>query len=147
MHEKEEDGLMTRKKFIAALGRSAAGMLCINGFLGCIPTENPVQPPSSVDFTLDLDDPGNQELRKKGGYIFHSGIIIAHTAGDGYVAVSEACTHHGNSIDYRLSEDCFVCLAHGSEFETDGTVRTGPARIPLVRYNTLVRGRSLTIFS
>lgn len=137
---------MDRKKFFVACGLGAVGILGAGELFGCGRGENPVAPPKDVDFALDLDAPENAELKKKGGYIIRSGVIIAHTLLDAYVAVSSACTHLGTSIDYRLSEDCFVCLAHHSEFNTDGTIRTGPARIPLVRYNTILRGKSLRVF-
>ncbi len=138
---------MNRKKFLIACGLGAAGILGAGDFPGCSWKENPVAAPEEVDFTLDLDDPANADLKRRGGYVFRDGVIVARTSGDAYVAVSSACTHRGTSIDFRLSENRFVCLSGGSEFDTGGKVLSGPARLPLMKYNTLLRGKSLRVFS
>jgi len=56
---------------------------------------------------------------------------VVNRAPDGTVRASSArCTHLGCRID-RIAKDEAVCPCHGSRFEGDGTVASGPATRPL----------------
>ncbi len=138
---------MDRKEFLIRLGLGAVVVACTGEMLGCGNTGNPVAPPANVDFTLDLNDPANSALKNRGGALVQNRIIIAHTMSDTYIAVSVACTHQGNSVEYVSGNNQFYCPAHGSRFASDGTVVYGPAQSPLTRYNTSLNGASLRIYS
>lgn len=56
-----------------------------------------------------------------------AGPVVAHRADDGTVRVwSSRCTHLGCRLD-RVVEGVLVCPCHGSRFDADGQVLTGPA--------------------
>jgi cytochrome b6-f complex iron-sulfur subunit len=52
---------------------------------------------------------------------------------DGFCAISAVCTHLGCNVNHE-AEKGFACPCHGSTFEADGRVRTGPAAWPLPRF-------------
>ena len=137
---------MERREFLAFLGLGAAAAACASCLQGCSVKDQGITSPSGIDFTLDLNAAGNAALKPLGGYLYDSGVIVAHSPG-GYIAVSSACTHQGNTIYYDLNSDSFVCPAHGSKFATDGSVINGPATSPLGRYNATLNGSSLHVYS
>lgn len=138
---------MDRKEFLVRLGLGAAAIACAGDIIGCGTNSNPVSPPANVDFTLDLNDPGNSALKNKGGFLVQNRIIVAHTMSDTYVALSVTCTHQGNNVEYLSGNNQFYCPAHGSRFASDGSVVNGPAQSPLARYNTSLNGTSLRVYS
>src|SRR5512141_776315 len=52
---------------------------------------------------------------------------------EGFYAVSAVCTHLGCNVNHEEGRG-FACPCHGSTFEEDGRVRTGPAAWPLPRF-------------
>lgn len=142
-------GTMDRKEFLSLLGISAAALTC-GYFFGCSQQSNnfSVNPPTNVDFTLDLTDPANAALNNNGGYLYKSGVIVARTINGDYVAVSQTCTHQGGTVYYDKTGNEFHCPNHGSNFATNGSVINGPAPSPLMKYNTsLVSNTSLRVYS
>ncbi len=135
---------MDRKEFLSQVGVGAALLLipsCIGGLTGC-KKDNPT--PTSVDFTLDVS---SGPLASNGGYLVHSGIIVARTNSGNYMAVSAACTHEGTQVNYVASSNNFVCPSHGAKFDSSGSVTHGPANKNLTKYNTTLTGSSLRVFS
>jgi cytochrome b6-f complex iron-sulfur subunit len=138
---------MDRKEFLATVGIGAASViygLCLNG---CKPLDEVTNPPTGVDFTLNLDDPANATLKTNGGYIVKDGIIVARTKSGTYAAVSVACSHQGTNVEYDGTSDRFHCPNHGSNFADDGSVINGPASSSLTKYNTALNGSSLRVTS
>lgn len=45
--------------------------------------------------------------------------------------MSNVCTHLGCTVAWSAEEKSFNCPCHGSKFNPDGTVKTGPAEDPL----------------
>jgi cytochrome b6-f complex iron-sulfur subunit len=139
---------MERKEFLSMLGFGAAALACGYCFGGCN-NPNPgggIMAPANVDFTLDLTNPAYSSLSGVGKYVYNAGVIVAH-AQSGYVAVSFACTHQGNTIIFDVSTNSFFCPAHGSRFSLNGAVINGPAASPLGSYKTALTGNSLRVFS
>ncbi len=137
---------MERREFLTMIGLGATAAACSYCLSGCTVPDPGITGPSNVDFTLDLSSQANNGLLAVGGYVYNDGIIIAHTPG-GYVAVSQACTHQGTTVEYTLASNSFTCPAHGSRFGLDGSVLNGPATSRLTTYNAKLTGTSLHIYS
>jgi cytochrome b6-f complex iron-sulfur subunit len=138
---------MDRKEFLSLVGISAAALAVTYCFGGCQPLDNIPTAPTNVDFTLNLTDSANAALNSNGGYLTKNGVIVARTVSGAYVAVSQACTHAGTTVQYVAKTDRFYCPNHGSNFATDGSVVNGPAGSPLAKYNTALNGTSLRVYS
>ncbi len=137
---------MERREFLSLVGIGAAAAACSYCLSGCTVQDQGITSPKNVDFTLDLTNQAYSGLLTVGGYVYNSGVIVAH-ASSGYVAVSQACTHQGNTIIFDGQNNSFYCPAHGSRFTTAGAVINGPASSPLGRYNTTLNGNSLRVNS
>ena len=137
---------MDRKEFLSVFGLGAAAVACSYCLGGC-KSPDPISAPTNVDFTLDLTNPTYAALRSVGGYVYNGGVIVARVSNGSYVALSQACTHAGTTVQYVASTNQFYCPSHGSNFGTDGAVINGPAGSPLARYNTTLTGNQLRVFS
>ena len=145
---------MDRKEFLAQLGLTSAAIFAGACLGGCSKDDGTTgsggggtNPPASVDFTINLADSNFNALATQGGFIYQSGVIIARTLSDQYIAVSQACTHQGTSVVFQGNNQRFFCPNHGSTFSTTGAVTNGPATAALKRYNTSVNGNTLRVFS
>lgn len=74
--------------------------------------------------------PGEGAVMKLGG---ERCAVYRHTDG-GLQAVSATCTHLGCVVGFNNAERTWDCPCHGSRFNVDGSVVTGPATTPLRRY-------------
>ena len=137
---------MDRKEFLTSFGVGTAAAVCSYCLGGCQPNDPGITGPTNVSFTLDLTLSANSALNNVGGYIYHSGVIVAHTV-NGYVAVSSTCTHQGSTVFYDQNTDSFFCPAHGSRFDDNGAVINGPATGPLTKYKTSLNGNILKVTS
>jgi cytochrome b6-f complex iron-sulfur subunit len=137
---------MDRRGFLTVAGVGTVAAVCVSCLSGCAQS-NPVSPPTGVDFTLDLSAPANAALATEGGYVYSNGVIIAKITGGSFVALSQACTHQGNTVVYRLGSNDFYCGAHGSIYSTSGAVTRGPAPNPLRAYACTLSGTSLRVQS
>lgn len=138
---------MERKDFLAQMGVGAALVFGFSCLGGCSKSSSSsVTPaPSGVDFTLDLSASSNANLKVPGGFIYSGGIIVAYTLASTYVAVSQACTHEGVTINYDKTNKQFWCPSHGAKFSESGAVVLGPASLALKQYTTILTGNSLRI--
>jgi cytochrome b6-f complex iron-sulfur subunit len=59
--------------------------------------------------------------------------VFVFNTPQGFYAISGVCTHLGCNVNHEEGKG-FACPCHGSTFEEDGRVRTGPAAWPLPRY-------------
>lgn len=137
---------MDRKEFLTSFGAGTAAVVCSYCLGGCQPTDPGITGPTNVSFTLDLTSSANSGLKSAGGYVYHSGVIVANTP-NGYVALSSTCTHQGSTVYYDLNTNSFFCPAHGSRYDTSGAVLNGPAANPLTKYKTSINGNVLKVTS
>ena len=97
------------------------------------------------DITINLDDSAYSALKNRGGSVVVSGIIVANTGNDTFVALSSICTHNACTVNYSVQNNNFPCPCHGSVFNADGSVANGPATQPLTEYTVTKEGTILTI--
>lgn len=137
---------MDRKDFLKLTGMSMGAFVLASCLGGCKKSDST---PSAliVDFTLDLTQSANSALNLNGGFIYKDGVIVAKTIAGNFIAVAQACTHQGTTVTYQGSSSQFHCPNHGSNFSETGSVITGPASLPLQKFNTTLTGTSLRVFS
>jgi Rieske Fe-S protein len=68
-----------------------------------------------------------------GTWTLAGGVIVAQDA-DGLFAYSAICTHLGCTIGSPDANGTSVCPCHGSQFDGNGKVVTGPATSPLAHF-------------
>lgn len=141
---------MDRKEFLTALGYSSGALIFAACLGGCKKEDNPSSPPPPsapvVDFTLDLTQPANAALNTNGGFIYANGVIVAKTTTGAIIAVSQACTHQGTTVQFQAANNNrFYCPNHGSTFNTTGAVTTGPATGALKQYAVTITGNSVRV--
>jgi len=135
---------MERSEFLKFVGTGAL-MTCAGcSLVSCGSNEDPAP---VVDFTLDLSLSANVALQSVGGSLSKSGVIVAKVSSTEFTAVSRACTHEGTNVNYRSTQQDFLCPEHGSVFDKNGAVKIGPAQRALTKYNTELTGNNLRIFS
>lgn len=142
---------MERKNFLSLVGLGSVSLLATVCLGACSKAGNGntniTTPPVGVDFTLDLSLPANAALANAGGYLYSNGIIVAHALNGTYLAVSQACTHQGVTVQYVGANKEFYCPSHGALFSETGAVTGGPANGPLLKYQTSLSGTMLRVFS
>ena len=121
---------MDRKEFLSAIGLSTAGLI-LGSCLGGCKKEHEGGDAPTVDFTFDLNDPNYSALNNNGNYKYANGVIIARTTGGQLIAVSQSCTHEGQTVNFNSGSNSFSCPAHGAQFSSTGAVTRGPASTPL----------------
>lgn len=62
---------------------------------------------------------------------------------DMVIAVNSLCTHQGCTVDW--DGGAFACPCHGSSFNPDGTVASGPANEPLPVYEAKIEGDQVLV--
>jgi cytochrome b6-f complex iron-sulfur subunit len=97
------------------------------------------------DLQINMDESDYSALKNEGGFVVTSGIIIANSDGDNYLAVSSICTHNACTVGYSAQNNNFPCPCHGSVFNANGSVVNGPATQPLKKYTVTREGNVLTI--
>jgi cytochrome b6-f complex iron-sulfur subunit len=102
-----------------------------------------------VDGWVELPLSAYPELRIVGGFAYIEvpdrlvNVVVMHTEEDCYTALWRICTHGACAVDWSAENLEATCPCHGSIFEIDGTVRTGPATTGLRVFPVLRRGESL----
>lgn len=137
---------MKRKEFINLLG-VGAGTIVVGSCLGACgkgSTAAPTPNPGTLMLTISGISTNTDMVNK--GWTIQSGIIVAKN-GTTYLALASACTHQGSDVVFNGT--AFPCSlqtpGHGSVFNLDGTVKTGPAVMGLKKYNPVYDQASDTL--
>ncbi len=151
---------MERKDFIEQIGLSSASILIFGCMQACSKSETTTNNNNSgnnnntgnnkpIDFTINISVSPYTSLNTPGGFYVESttGIIIARTLKNEFIAVSSACTHQGVTVEFQSNANRFFCAAHGSAFDATGAVTNGPATAALKQYKTSLSGANLRVFA
>jgi Rieske Fe-S protein len=154
------DSNQTRREFCAqacqlaalALGGSLAGCGGGSGVTGpsgggggqSLPTVSASSAGGAATLAVDSASPlsavgGAALVQTSGGLL-----LVAHTAQDTFSALNSTCTHERCTITGYTGQD-FVCPCHGSRFDANGRVLTGPASRSLQSHPTQFASGVLTI--
>lgn len=125
---------MDRKEFIKTCGYACLGASFMIPFLqGCVSSKTitaPIHGENLVVQKLDFQKDGewlkylivNNTQLKYPIYLFRA-------SEQHFTALYLRCTHQGNELNAYGEK--LVCSAHGSEFDNQGNVTSGPASTPL----------------
>jgi cytochrome b6-f complex iron-sulfur subunit len=70
-------------------------------------------------------------------------LLVRHP--NGFLALSQACTHQKCNVDYDAELNVIVCPCHGAQFSLTGTVLAGPAPRPLDRFATMINNGQVVV--
>ncbi len=100
---------------------------------------------ATANFTLDL----STQLLTVGSSVAANGVLVARlTSGNtpsAFVAVQQACTHQGTSINFVSPSQGFLCPNHGAIFNTAGANTGGQSTAALKVYTVSVSGSTMTV--
>lgn len=136
---------MDRKEFLKLMGFSLSSYIILQNLNGC--GDSNATQPTTVDFTIDLNDPQFSDLKNNGGFIVYNNVLIIRTVSGVLKALSSKCTHENTTLEYDNTNDKIVCPKHNSQFSTDGKVLKGPANKNLYVYNVAENGNVVRIYS
>jgi Rieske Fe-S protein len=91
------------------------------------------------------------ELASPGGFIvgqpdgLADSLIVYRVDATRVVALSSVCTHLNCDVEVASSRTQLECPCHGSVYDLDGTVRTGPAKRNLTAYAAVLDAASITV--
>ena len=83
------------------------------------------------------------EVPVGGGAVLGDVVVTQPTGGD-FRGFSSTCTHAGCTVS-DVSGGTINCPCHGSKFNLDGSVHTGPASAPLAPRSVSVQGDSVVV--
>lgn len=97
------------------------------------PREDGFAPVGTVS---ELDETGSVSDKNFQG----AQIIVIRDPADAsaLIAVDSLCTHQGCTVAWE--EGIFACPCHGSSFNPDGSIASGPAAEPLPTYEAKIEG-------
>lgn len=128
--------MRTRREFVGQLPGAAAGV-CL---LGALPTlagacasvpyvrAERVEGMLRVPFSA-LDADGRALVEAAG---LDLPLFVRRIAGAPPLALSTRCMHRGCAVE--PAADRLICPCHGSEYDLQGAVRSGPTELPLRRH-------------
>jgi cytochrome b6-f complex iron-sulfur subunit len=139
---------MNRRELIKNVAAGTITLFVVPAaFTSC--EKDPIDPddnnnPDDNILTIDLTAAKYSDLGSAGGFVKEGDLIIINT-GDGFIALSNICTHQGCVVSYDSQENKLPCPCHGSVYSTTGSVLKGPAETPLRKYELSQEGDILTI--
>jgi Rieske Fe-S protein len=109
-----------------------------------LPVVNATDVSGGVTITIDAGSPlatvGAAALAESPS----AAVLVVRNGASDFSAFNATCTHRACTITGTLN-GAFVCPCHGSEFSAAGQVLSGPASVPLRKYNAQFSGNVLTI--
>lgn len=94
---------------------------------------------------IDLTTSSSANLKKVGGYIVSSGIVVAQPSAGVYVAATQTCTHEPKK-QVIFSGGEFYCTAHGARFSLTGMGLNSLGSRGLTVYKVATNGTILVVY-
>lgn len=76
---------------------------------------------------------------------FHGEPALLMNGKTGFTAVSAVCTHLGCIVDWDSAKSQIVCPCHNAIFDHNGNIVSGPAPLPLERFEVDVRDNKVMV--
>ncbi len=135
---------MNRQEFLSRVGIGVGAIVLTHCMTACSSGGDDTPAPSTpgtgsggkTNLSLNLNDAANGALKQNGGFLYKDGVIIARTKDGEFIAVAQACTHQGTTVQFDAAGNRLHCPNHGSNFKIDGSVINGPAGSPLKKFKT-----------
>ena len=116
---------------------------------------NPVSPGNGGSkVTIDLNDSKYSPLKQVGGKVAldkgdesglpENGIFIIRSSDSSVTVLDRTCTHQGCQVN-PFTNNSANCPCHGSVYNTNGGVVSGPADSPLTTYNATLNNNTIEI--
>jgi Rieske Fe-S protein len=138
---------LSRRRMLASSGMAAAGAAAVGACSGpssepsargaglsSAPKSAPAEPPTSLADVSDLSSVPTETVDPESG---NAAFLVKGP--DGVTMLSAICTHMGCTVEWRSSEDEFVCPCHGAVYDPTGEAAGGPATGPLASLPVVVR--------
>ena len=126
--DRNDPGAVTRRRFFMGIGAGALAATASGStvvFLQFVDPNVLFEPPTKYTVGLPEDYPVNSVVSHPDIRVF----IVRSVRG--FFALSSVCTHLGCITRYRGQDNAILCPCHGSRFDTNGNVVSGPAPRPL----------------
>ncbi|WP_435356021.1 (2Fe-2S)-binding protein [Emticicia sp. SJ17W-69] len=112
--------------------------------VGVITTEE-LNKITSTKLKIDLTSTTYAKLKTVGGYVVVSGVVVALSKANTYVAATVTCSHEPkNRIIYSNNE--WYCTDHGARFSLTGTGLNNNGRKGLAVYKVATDGKTLVVY-
>ena len=143
---------MDRKNFLKKSCSACLSLTVISSMVSsCLSTKYVTGKVAKDGITIDKDD---FKIKQKGGTAYSSFVIVRNEIlkypiciyrmnNDEYIALWMQYTHQGAEL--QASGDVLQCSAHGSEFNSKGQVRNGPANTALRTFPVTVTNNEIFI--
>jgi cytochrome b6-f complex iron-sulfur subunit len=132
----EQPPSFSRRHFLELIGIGAIGATAVGSMVlsGKYLSPNIVKEPP-MRFRIGRPEnypPGSVTLNKE------QKVFIVRAKEGYFYALSAVCTHLGCIANWKAEERIVACPCHGSKFDREGNVITGPAPMPLPRFGMLL---------
>jgi cytochrome b6-f complex iron-sulfur subunit len=137
---------MERREFLGSLSSPVVAVCAVCMGACSKSADNGNGTPGVVaNFTVDL----GTQLKTIGSSFASNGVLVARLDASNtpasFVAVQQACTHQGTSINYVSTNHTFLCPNHGAEFSTSGANIGGQSTSALKVYTISITGITMTV--
>lgn len=128
-------------------------VLVTTGITGCKKEQQGV-PYAYVNLTIYVNDPQNIQLTTIGGWKYftggYRGLVVYRKSQSEFMIYDRACPVHADDADAIIEVDSSNILLKDRKCESqfllsDGSTVSGPAIVPLQRYNYIFDGNALRI--